>query len=763
MTHKYNKGSEWRKWDLHFHTPSSYDYKDNSVTNQQIVDTLIANEISVVAITDHHIIDVARIKDLQCLAGDNITILPGIECCSELGGSESIHFIGIFSEDADIDSIWTKIQGKHNLTPSDVTTKGAEKIICRFEETCKTIKELGGIITVHAGTKTNSIESIKNNLLVKQEQKQGLLSEFISVLEVGKVADIDRYKTRVFPSIGFELPTILCSDNHDIKTYSLKENCWFKADPTFYGLNQIFNEPSERVFIGDKPEIFDKIKYNKTKFIKNLTVKPIDGYTGQHGDWFDFELDLNPGLVAIIGNKGSGKSAIADMIALCSHINNQKDFSFLRVDKFRGKGKPASSFKSKLTFIDGTSIEKNLEDSSESDTNKLIKYLPQGYFETICNELSKAEQFQKEIENVVFQYIEGADRLGKLDFSSLIYAKTASINSDTELYKKDISILVDELIKLEKKENIKYKQSLINKVAALTKEIEALEMPDIVEDPNKDETFAETNKAITESISVLTQEIESTKSRLERCRQEKANTNIEIQDLQNINSLINQVVSNFEQVKSDNDLLKYGLNWNEVVKLEFNESLITSQITPKLQQIRSIDILLGNIESETQKSLTKELNEKQKELEHKQTELSGPQKLYHDYLSKLNTYNSRIKEIRGDSTTSSLENIFGINTEIDYIDNKLVGEISNILDRIIAKVEKIHQLKRDVISIYEQVKHKIDSKIEKNKDILDGISIEINASLTKSVGFENKLLYFIDKSVKGSFYGAVDSQLRLVY
>lgn len=32
-----NRGSEWRIWDLHFHTPSSYDYKDKSVTNEDIV------------------------------------------------------------------------------------------------------------------------------------------------------------------------------------------------------------------------------------------------------------------------------------------------------------------------------------------------------------------------------------------------------------------------------------------------------------------------------------------------------------------------------------------------------------------------------------------------------------------------------------------------------------------------------------------------------------------------------------------------------
>ena len=35
-----NRGSEWRVWDLHFHTPSSYDYKDKSVTNEQLVEGL---------------------------------------------------------------------------------------------------------------------------------------------------------------------------------------------------------------------------------------------------------------------------------------------------------------------------------------------------------------------------------------------------------------------------------------------------------------------------------------------------------------------------------------------------------------------------------------------------------------------------------------------------------------------------------------------------------------------------------------------------
>ena len=131
-----NRGSEWRVWDLHFHTPSSYDYKDKSVKNEEIIDGLVAADVSVVAITDHHIIDVHRIKELQKIGKEKgVSVLPGIEFCSELGGAESIHFIGIFSENCDLESIWTKIQGQCNLTDADVKEKGYERICCEFAKT----------------------------------------------------------------------------------------------------------------------------------------------------------------------------------------------------------------------------------------------------------------------------------------------------------------------------------------------------------------------------------------------------------------------------------------------------------------------------------------------------------------------------------------------------------------------------------------------------------------------------------------------------
>lgn len=106
--------------------------------------------------------------------------------------------------------------------------------------------------------------------------------------------------------------------------------CWIKADPTFDGLKQVLIEPEERIYIGKTPPIIEKVKDNRTKYIKGLSIDWIENYDGKHGKWFkQVEIELNPELVAIIGNKGSGKSALADIIGLCGHYKNQKIFHFL--------------------------------------------------------------------------------------------------------------------------------------------------------------------------------------------------------------------------------------------------------------------------------------------------------------------------------------------------------------------------------------------------------------------------------------------------
>ncbi len=87
MPKRYLKGAEWRKWDLHLHTPSSYDYGDKGVTDSDIIVILESNGIAVVAITDHHVMDVERIQNLQKLGiSKGIRVLPGIELLSDARG-----------------------------------------------------------------------------------------------------------------------------------------------------------------------------------------------------------------------------------------------------------------------------------------------------------------------------------------------------------------------------------------------------------------------------------------------------------------------------------------------------------------------------------------------------------------------------------------------------------------------------------------------------------------------------------------------------
>ena len=303
---KATKGSEWRKWDLHFHTPSSYDYKDNSITDQEIIDNLFACNIEVVAITDHHIIDVPRIKNLQALGSGKVTILPGIEFRAELGGNESIHFIGLFSEKSDIENIWIKLQSNCCITNSDIINRGGNAYIhCNLKDTCKLIHDLGGLVSVHAGSKSNSLENITNSLPYKMALKKELVISHIDMLELGKEDDQDDYNNIVFPAIKYRQPMIICSDNHNAKDYRVKQNLWIKADPSFEGLKQITFESQHRVKIQkEKPDFKEgKLIIDQVRFMTSsnkFTTNPIN---------------LNDNLNVIIGGKSSGKSILLYNIA----------------------------------------------------------------------------------------------------------------------------------------------------------------------------------------------------------------------------------------------------------------------------------------------------------------------------------------------------------------------------------------------------------------------------------------------------------------
>lgn len=368
------RGSEWRKWDLHFHTPSSYDYQDKSVTNQEIIDGLFANNISVVAITDHHVIDIARIKELQNLGKEKgITVLPGIEFLAELRDREPLHYIGIFSEEANLDVIWGQLENKTALLGIKSENKKHNEVYCVLKDTVELIKELGGIVTIHAGSKTNSVENITNSLSHSIAQKTDI-AKLVDIYELGKPEDKNGYLEIVFPAINKYIPMVIASDNHNIKKYALKENCWIKADKTFQGLKQVVYEPKERV----------RIQTNKPQ--EKAGYQAIDSISITHSDFTPIKLHLNQNLNTIIGGRSTGKSILLGAIA--KKLNNHKEVKFENEEYTNYVNQIVSNLK--VFWKDG--IENN-------DRN--IEYFPQSYMHRLAKNLNN--DLDKLIEEIITQ------------------------------------------------------------------------------------------------------------------------------------------------------------------------------------------------------------------------------------------------------------------------------------------------------------------------------------------------------------------------
>lgn len=378
-------GSIWHKWDLHYHTPESYDYKNNSKDNKQLVDELIAAGVSGVVVTDHHVVNFKRIAEMQNIAGDAIKFLHGIEVTSELGGSQSTHFICVFPENCspvDIENNFLVPLG----IPSNIvlTEEEHQKKYVGYEQIIHCARQLGCLICVHAGNKSNSIENIENWAPSKQELKTKILHS-IDILETGRITDKATYDKIVFPGIRHKLPIIVCSDYHGEFTYGqflnsgtkkleLRDTTWIKSELSFEGLKQIKFEPDLRVKVQfanpdeDKHGIqLESLAISKCKIVNS---KPIM---------------FNRDMIAVIGEKGSGKTALLDFAAYA--LGSDKGNFIIRAsDELRNSEMVLNNYRdsqSKIFFSNLSNLPEQctyinptmLGELLERDNDKLQSYL----------------------------------------------------------------------------------------------------------------------------------------------------------------------------------------------------------------------------------------------------------------------------------------------------------------------------------------------------------------------------------------------------
>ncbi len=703
---RYPKGSEWRKWDLHFHTPSSFDYEDKSVTNQNIIDELFKNEISVVAITDHHFIDVERISELQKLGKDKITVLPGIELRSELGGSESVHFIGIFPEKCDLESIWISIQGMCKLTPNDIKSKGDDNIFCDFKDTAKLIHELNGIVSVHAGNKSNTIESISNALNYKMAVKTDLV-ENIDIYEIGTVKDQEGYIEKVFPNVGKCIPMIICSDNHNIKKYSVKQLCWIKADPLFYGLKQIIYEPFARV------RLQDDIPENKIDYLVIDKVRYID--ESQNNLFSNEWIELNGNLNSIIGGKSSGKSMLLYHIA--------KTIDPLQVEgRIKNLIIPSYKFDSDTDFDfevkwkDEVAYKLN---NSIEEKNRKITYIPQMYINNLAEK--DAEQ---SLNNLILDVL-----TQNQDFKMFYEEKIDTRGVKNNNVATSIISMFDLVEKLNtQKEELKKlgdKKAINNEITKVNLTIEDLKNKSDMSNEEKDKYTELDTKKITEEKNLgklerIKNGIEAFKSFVQEIPEQlDKKIDILVEDLANTIDEENIII--LEKLRDDikksfkENVLKILTDKFSILKeldekIEISKKLleaINNQLFPFTNKFSNKKLLNElQIKIEEQRILVKALEEKEKSInavEEKIKRTENDMMNYYEGVYKI--YKDIESELKKD-TFKKISDDIELKVNISFDSNKFADQFETMVDKRLGIESDLPFWGEDNHYVYDENNHK---------------------------------------------------------
>ncbi|WP_042371596.1 TrlF family AAA-like ATPase [Bacteroides neonati] len=836
MEHKYNKGSEWRKWDLHVHTKGTN--KNDQFTSADfnsfcytLFKKASENKIAVIGITDYFSIEnyknALNYKDnisISCGFSEeeveeirNMLILPNVELrmlpVGDRGKLINIHcvFNPDFVKNLDNDFFNSlKCVGAsqpflmnrlgiislgNSLGSQGVGIEAYKKGIDNFVVSHESLKELlvnntalrDNVVVIVSNSSIDGASSFQKHYDLFESEQGSLDAVRRTIYQISECIFSGNPKDRDFflgikhdPSgkiidntsnvkemCGSIKPCLHGSDAHTEEKLFLPDNnrfCWIKADPNFEGLKQVINEPEDRVYIGDEPPLFKRVKNDRTKYLNSIKINPVATYSGQQGKWFDnIEIDLNKELIAIIGNKGSGKSAIADMIALCSNQENQEDFSFLNKNKFRLKNL-ASHFEAEISFENGSSIKKNLGDTDVESSTKLIKYLPQGYFEKLCNEISKVEAFKKEIEGVVFQYVDETDRLGASDFDALITQKKHSIDENIKLIHSDIDTLSSQLFELDKKRNPTYKKGIKDQITQKQVEIDALTMPIAVTNPNDNPEFSKENEEVVRKIEQIVTDVNLFEAQIEGFKTEKTNLLNELQILSVLKSKLISLKEQSEAIIRDNNIDALGLSWDKIINVDIDTKPIEDIEKEKKERVIVLDIEIGLREQPANSTLIplfKQLENKKLQIEEEQKKLSEPQQAYQKYQEELTEYNQKKKNLEGQDENPSVNTLKWLKNELLYLENKLSSDIESKFNEVIGKIRQIHQSKKEVVDIYTNIKSKIDAKITGNADLLEGFEITINASLSINPNFKNSILSRINKNIKGSFYNIENAELRL--
>ncbi|WP_347876636.1 TrlF family AAA-like ATPase [Mycobacterium paraffinicum] len=392
------RGSEWRKWDLHLHSPGTKlgDGYGAPPDLDRFCRMLEESDVQVFGITDYFSADgfLAVAKHYgELFPQSEKVLLPNIELrLNETvnGENQDVHIHLLLRPDVSEEMV-TKLLSELKTTTTDA---GGRHLRCtelqhraQFERATVTRKDIHDAITETFGSKAVRDDNV---LVLVPSNNDGIRARSGQRRRENLADEIDKFADAIYGNsrnVAYFLrndrygngaqeskpkPVFACCDAHSFEQLELwlgktvetqdtrKETTWIKADPTFEGLQQTLVEPEHRVRIQtSKPDAKEPYKV--------ISAVHFDG------GGFPATIVLNPNLVSIIGSRSSGKSALMAYIAHAvdpGYTVGQQIASGLMQD---GKAGPAAA----LTWEDVSDIACTVEWADPAVKEGKIIYIPQ--------------------------------------------------------------------------------------------------------------------------------------------------------------------------------------------------------------------------------------------------------------------------------------------------------------------------------------------------------------------------------------------------
>jgi len=803
---QWQRGSLWRQWDLHIHTPASIVHRYPGADPWDEFLSGLANlpqTMSVLGINDYLFVDGYRrvVDEFKGGRLPNVeAVFPVVELrIDQLVGTAShlskVNLHVIFPEQSDPELIEAQfingLSASFHLDPdqpNDVDWSGFP--------TQDRLEALGAAIRESipeekkAEFSESDLELGFNNLVVSVRDVRTRLKDPVFkdnyVTAVGKAEwasmqwndksiaqkkDVINGADAVFisaestvayqaaraslVSAGVNGRLLDCSDAHWLASSDDKDRLgnsltWINADPTLAGLRHALQEFDHRVFAGVEPPKLAALRNRPSDHMTAVKIGKGPTTRGEDHDFFESEVTLNPGFIAVIGRKGSGKSALLDAIGLAGNSANEPDFSFLSKARFRNPlGNYAQSYESSLHFHDGEVLTTGLNDRVDSDALERVTYIPQQLMDRICDPEPglPAERFAQELGVVLFAHVSVADRLGTGDLESLTRVRSLAIEDRLTVLRGELTTINQEVSELERLLRDTRKRSLEARKVHLAEKLRAHEddKPDDRAPPDidKDPSLATARKTL--------KDLRAARERLDRERENQLTTATQaaaqLQGATQLKTAIETLqhqASTFRATYEDR-AAALGLNIADLAHLAVD-------IVPLTDLIEDLNAKKAAAESQLDASVAEtiagQLASNAKALEAARNQLDQPSRDYEAYLKTVAEWEAaRSRLTDGTEEEQGLKQVEAALNEFA----RLPGQISDFKEARNEKVRDIHSALADLVGIYEEL-YRPAREFIADHELASEAKLEFRAALRER-NFEPRFWEMVGRNVAGSFMG----------